>query len=191
MDPGDLGAWAAAWGRSWRLTFHQEALLDNLLADGPVVLGFWHEHLAVLGLVHAHRGFVGMVSQSRDGERLTGILQALGYDTIRGSSSAGARGVARAALRALERGKSVAVALDGPRGPRRHAARGAVAIARWSGRPLLLVGCSVGLGVRLPSWDRQVLPLPLSSVAVRYRLAPARHVGRALSGLCVSGPSAP
>ena len=168
--------------------------LQRHLDDGPVILGFWHEHLAVLGPLHADRQFVGMVSRSRDGERLSSLLSVLGFETVRGSSSAGARAVARASLRALRGGRSLAIALDGPRGPRHEVAPGAAVLARWAQRPLLLVGCRAWPALRLRSWDRQCLPLPFAQIEVRYeRCGPyeSESVQGQLRSLCLSDPSEP
>lgn len=189
-----LGWVVRCWAASWRVRWRGAATLEQRLDDGPVVLGFWHEHLAILAPLHADRGFVGMVSRSRDGERLTHVLDLLGFQTIRGSTSTGARAAARAGLRALKEGHSLAIALDGPRGPRRTAAPGASTLAEWTGRSLVLVGCHAWPAVRLRSWDRQCLPLPFARVTVVYAssavLEPAA-VAQQLSDLSVSDPSAP
>ena len=182
------------WAWTWRVRWSGRSLLQTHLRDGPVILGFWHEHLAVLGPLHADRQLVGMVSRSRDGERLATLLAVLGFHTVRGSSSSGARAVARAALRALRGGRSVAIALDGPRGPRHQVAPGAMVLAGWADCPLLLVGCRVWPALRLPSWDRQCLPLPFARVDVRYALCgppETTAVEGQLTSLCLSAPSGP
>jgi lysophospholipid acyltransferase (LPLAT)-like uncharacterized protein len=188
------GRLVRGWTHTWRVRRSNAHRLEGLLEDGPVVLGFFHEHLTALAPVHADRGFVGMVSQSTDGERLSRLLSQLGYHTVRGSTSKGARAVARQGLRALESGRSLAIAVDGPRGPRRTVAPGAAMLARWSGRPLVLVGCRVWPALRLSSWDRQMIPAPLATVDVAYAVA-ATHTGhgiaRQLTELALSGPIAP
>ena len=188
-----LGRIVRLWAGSWRVQRRTAPMLDRLLDEGPVVLGFWHEHLAILAPLHADRGFVGMVSRSRDGERLTQILSRLGFRTVRGSTSMGARGAARAGLRALRQGQSVAIALDGPRGPRHQVASGAPTLARWAECPLLLVGCHAWPAIRLHSWDRQCLPLPFARITVTYGVCgagEASEVACHLSELCLSDPSA-
>lgn len=156
------------WSATWRVRRHDATVLRQSLQDGPVVLAFWHEDLAVLGPLHADRDFVGMVSQSRDGERLSGVLEQLGYRTVRGSTSKGARAVALATLRALKMGRTVALAVDGPRGPRRQVQPGAERLGKLAKRPVVLVACAAWPAVRLSSWDRQRLPLPFARVEVVY-----------------------
>ena len=190
FENGRLARWVRRWSATWHVSREGHLRVENLLSDGPVVLAFWHEDLAVLGPLHADRGFVGMVSRSADGERLSALLAGLGYTMVRGSSSSHARSVARAGLRALRSGRSVAVAVDGPRGPRRQVSPGAPTLARWGRVPLVLVGCSVSPALRLGSWDRQRLPAPFARVRVRYRVAaPRDDLGRELGQLGISGPS--
>ena len=186
-----VGRGLRAWAATWRVQRSGHHRLVRLLEDGPVVLGFWHEDLAVLGPLHADRGFVGMVSRSDDGGRLAEVLATLGYDTVRGSSSRGARAVALAGMRALRAGRSLAIAVDGPRGPRRSVQPGAWALAEWAGRPLVLVGCAASPAVRLGSWDRQRLPAPGARVHVSYGVAHSGHPGRLRRELEVLGLTAP
>ena len=189
-----MGGLVRLWASTWRVRREPALLLECLLDEGPVVLGFWHENLAVLAPLHADRQFVGMVSRSRDGERLAQLLTRLGFHTVRGSTTTGARAVARAGLRALRGGRTVAIALDGPRGPRHHVSPGAPTLARWTDRPLVLVGCRAWPAVRLSSWDRQCLPLPFARITVTYAVCSAREpaaVGHHLTQLCLTGPSVP
>jgi len=185
------GAIVRAWSATWHVRWSGQQRLAHLLEDGPVVLGFWHEDLAVLGPLHADRSFVGMVSRSADGQRLADLLTLLGYTTVRGSTSSHARAVALAGMRALRAGRSLAVAVDGPRGPRRVVSPGAAALARWAGVPLVLVGCHATPAVRLGSWDRQRIPAPFASVRVSYRVASEGiPIRRTLEELAATDPTA-
>ncbi len=171
-----VGLWLAArllraWASTWRVVCENADLEAHCLAEGPAIYAFWHEYLFVLGLVHRDRNIVGVVSQSRDGAQLSTLLARLGYGLVRGSTSRGARAVARQCLRCLEDGHSVALAVDGPRGPRRVAAPGATFLARVGKRPLLAVRADAAWVVRLPTWDKQAIALPFSRVSVRYSLA--------------------
>ena len=109
-----------------------------------------------------------MVSRSGDGDLLAEILGDYGYALIRGSSSRGALSAVRAGLRALNHGKMVAIALDGPRGPAHVAQPGAEALARRHGVPLVLTTVRAR-GIRLNTWDHFLIPLPFSRVHLSYR----------------------
>ena len=56
----------------------------------------------------------------------------------------------------------MAITPDGPRGPARIAAHGAVALARLSGRPILPLSWSASSCWRAGGWDRMMIPKPFS-----------------------------
>ena len=74
------------------------------------------------------------------------------------------------------RGRSVALAVDGPRGPARTVQAGAAALSAFTGRPVVCTVVACRWALALPSWDGMMIPLPLARVEVRYRLleAPGR-----------------
>src|SRR3569832_960314 len=75
-------------------------------------LSFFHGHqMALLGGRRFAPGAVVLVSHSRDGDLQAGVMTALGFSVVRGSSS---RGGAKA-LSARVRGPSTASAIDAPR----------------------------------------------------------------------------
>lgn len=145
---------------TWRVHTHgREAI------TGPVVYAFLHGDLLPLTLIHRDEGVVGMVSRSRDGERLSAILGHLGYRTVRGSSS---RGGARAALEASREGGSVAIAVDGPRGPAGVPKPGAAWIAAERGVPMMAVAVACPMSWRLSTWDGFRIPFPFARLDVTY-----------------------
>jgi len=62
-----------------------------------------------------------------------------------------------------------ALAVDGSRGPRRRLKRGAVALARAWGRPIVLARVAARPSLRLPTWDRLALPLPFARIRLDLR----------------------
>ena len=110
------------------------------------------------------RGFLVMVSLSRDGELLAGALPALGLGAVRGSSSRRGREALGECAAKLSEGHSVALAVDGPRGPAYQPKAGAAVLSARSGRPILLLAASARPALRLGSWDRMAVPWPLSRV---------------------------
>jgi lysophospholipid acyltransferase (LPLAT)-like uncharacterized protein len=153
-----------AW--TWRVRVGGDA------ARGPVVYAFWHGLQLPLVALHRDRGIVGMASQSRDGELLAGVISRLGFGTIRGSSSQGGSMALRASVRALRDGHSVALAVDGPRGPRHHVHPGALAAAQMASVALVAVRCRARPALRLSSWDRFCIPLPFALVEVEHIAVP-------------------
>ena len=113
-----------------------------------------------------NRGIVVMTSRHRDGDYIAEVIQRLGYEAARGSSSRGSLGATREALAALRSGKDVGFAIDGPRGPRYVAKRGPTYIAWKSGHPILPFNVSVKRKWRLKSWDHFQIPKPFSRANV-------------------------
>ena len=98
------------------------------------------------------------------------IVQNLGYSVIRGSSTHGATNV-RHLLAPLREGHFVGMALDGPRGPALQVKQGSPWLAKSSGRPLWLIDAKYGAHITLKTWDKFVLPLPLTSIDIEIKLS--------------------
>lgn len=152
-------------------TCHYE---EHRRAGRPVLFVFWHDQLLPLVHVHRHEGVRVLVSEHADGEYIARVLERQGFETARGSSTRGGRRGLRELLRAAKAGRDVAIAPDGPRGPRHRFKEGAVAAARLLGVPLVPVVAAARSGWRLASWDRFLIPRPFSRVRVLY--GPARTV---------------
>ena len=133
--------------------------------DGPCIYAFFHRALPGVLRPYAASGCVPLISLSRDGDWLTAFVQTLGYRGIRGSSSRGGAQALGALLQVLEEGRSVAIAVDGPRGPAGHAHSGALRLAALSGRPILPVATATR-GFQLGTWDRMRIPIPGSRVVI-------------------------
>jgi len=169
------GAALRLLGRTLRFRREGEAELLETLATGcPVLMCGWHEHLTLGSCDLAHYGPTIMISQSRDGDRVTRIAESVGWRVVRGSSS---RGGARALLqlvRFLEGGGFACHLVDGPRGPRHELKPGLLMMAQRSRATLIPAVYAAKWHWRPHSWDRQVIPLPFTRAAVRY--LPARCV---------------
>jgi lysophospholipid acyltransferase (LPLAT)-like uncharacterized protein len=185
----EVAAWLlAAWLRlvhattRWRFT-NLDAATALWAANEPFILAFWHERLPLLA-GHAlgaqpNRPPVPVhviISAHRDGRLIARVIGHFGLGSVAGSSTRGGAGALRGLLRLLASGACVAITPDGPRGPRRVAEPGVVALAQLSGRAVLCVGASTSRHHRLRSWDRTMLPLPFARGMVV--LAEPIHVPR-------------
>ena len=133
-----------------------------------VIYAFWHGHLLYLMYRYRGSGVYILVSQSRDGELLSRILQHFGMPTIRGSSSRGSRRSLLELVRRARAGASAALAPDGPRGPRHRAQSGIITLAQLTEIPIIPVAVGARWKIEFQSWDRFLLPLPYSRVVVAY-----------------------
>jgi lysophospholipid acyltransferase (LPLAT)-like uncharacterized protein len=150
-----------------------EQHLDAVLARHPSFLPvYWHQHhiFCARYLLRAQAGRrlrTGfLVSPSVDGELGAMVVRRLGGAVVRGSSSnTGAQALKDYFNALIKEGISPALNPDGPRGPRFRCKPGAVLLGQMSGRPLLpLAYCASR--ARLVAWDKFVLPLPFSRIAV-------------------------
>jgi lysophospholipid acyltransferase (LPLAT)-like uncharacterized protein len=159
----------SALARTWRYSVLNEDALRRLRADGrPFIFSLWHGHL--LPLLWHHRGsrVAILISEHRDGELIARAAQWLGYNLVRGSTTRGAERALLSLVRELKAGREVAVTPDGPRGPARKFAPGALIAAQRSGAPILPVAASADRAWRLGSWDRFVIPKPFARITVAY-----------------------
>lgn len=154
---------------TWRVRFTFDEGVRDLRARGvPFIFVLWHGELLPLLYVHRGRGIAALISEHSDGELIAQVVERLGYRTVRGSTS---RGAARALVgleRAAREGCTLAITPDGPRGPARSFAPGAMVVAQRSGLPLVGVSVHASRAWRLRSWDRFTIPKPFATLRVGY-----------------------
>jgi lysophospholipid acyltransferase (LPLAT)-like uncharacterized protein len=163
------GAFLRTLGATWRFrAINDEPFRALRAAKKPFIFILWHGQLLPLLYRHRREGVAVLISEHGDGEIIARIAMSLGYETVRGSSS---RGAARALLglaRAVEEGHDLAITPDGPRGPAKSFAPGALVIAQRTGVPLIAATASVTSAWRLNSWDRFIIPRPFARITVSY-----------------------
>jgi lysophospholipid acyltransferase (LPLAT)-like uncharacterized protein len=102
-----------------------------------------------------------LVSRHRDGELIAQLLRMLRGHAIRGSTDRGGVAALRQMMR-HSRYRHLALAVDGPRGPRRVIPPGAIYLASRTGMPIIPVGMAYSACWRANSWDRTAVPKPFS-----------------------------
>jgi hypothetical protein len=134
----------------------------------PVIFVLWHAQLLPLLHHHRHEGVVALVSEHADGEYITRIIRHDGFDTVRGSSTRGAAKGLKGLVRAARAGRSLALTVDGPRGPAHVFKPGALAAAQITGLPILPLAAGVSSAWRAGSWDGFMIPKPFSTIRIEY-----------------------
>jgi lysophospholipid acyltransferase (LPLAT)-like uncharacterized protein len=156
-------------GRTWRIRVSDDADVRRLRAERqPIVFTLWHGELLPLLYHHRREHVAVLISEHGDGEIIARIAERLGYRTVRGSTS---RGAARAILelaRVLGEGHDLAITPDGPRGPNRSFAPGALVVAQRTGAPMIGAAVVASSAWRLRSWDRFMIPRPFARVSIAY-----------------------
>jgi lysophospholipid acyltransferase (LPLAT)-like uncharacterized protein len=131
---------------------------------GPALYVFWHEYLLLPVHARPNCRLTMLTSQHEDAEVLAQVARYIGMDVIRGSSY---RGGVSALLKLIQKGRgtSLAVATDGPRGPRRQLAQGCVYLSSRLQIPVVLIGIGYERPWRIRrAWDQFAIPRPFSRV---------------------------
>ncbi len=154
------------WGRTARYDRKGLEHLDVARREGGIIVS-WHDMLLTAAYVVRDRNIIGLVSPVWEGEIIARLLKGLGFGLIRGSSIFSPTGGLRTCVRRLKQGEVVATILDGPQGPPRVIKNGAIYLAALSGRRIFPMALAASPSLRMPSWDRHLLALPFSRIAVR------------------------
>jgi lysophospholipid acyltransferase (LPLAT)-like uncharacterized protein len=123
---------------------------------------FWHDRIVLATWFWRRRGIVVMTSRSFDGEYIARFIQRFGYGAARGSSSRGGEAALERMAECLAHGIDAGFTIDGPRGPRYVAKRGAVRLAAMSGEPVLPFCIAPRRFWTCPSWDKLQIPRPFT-----------------------------
>ena len=126
------------------------------------ILCLWHDRIFGGTYFLRNRKIVVITSQSLDGEYIARFLKRFGYGTIRGSSTRGGVKALVEMVRGMRSGLSMAFTVDGPRGPRYEAKKGAVLLAKKTGNPMLPFSVDLQRHWTVHSWDRMQIPKPFT-----------------------------
>jgi lysophospholipid acyltransferase (LPLAT)-like uncharacterized protein len=157
--------------------------LDRLQADGTAaILSYWHQMHIVCGRYLMGRARDGLkvtflTSPSVSGEVPAAIIRRWGAGVLRGSSRRSAGQALKDMFDVLVSGKtSLVITPDGPTGPLHEFKPGTIMLARMTKAPIVLVAYAARPCIRWNSWDRFIVPLPFSRVAIAiaepYRVPP-------------------
>ena len=152
-----------AWCASWRKDVTDLARLDRFLAEEQrVLVAFWHgKYFPLFVLLEGRAGTV-LVGRSFRGEVIARLCRRFGF----GAEFVSSPGAARAPDH-LNFAGTIALALDGPLGPRHVVKHGLIRMA--SEHRFTIVPVSVASApkvVQSRRWDLRELPLPFARIAV-------------------------
>ena len=128
----------------------------------------WHNRIFAGTYFLRHRKIVVITSQSLDGEYIARFLKRLGFGTIRGSSTRGGVKALVEMIRSMRHGLAMAFTVDGPRGPRYSAKKGAVMLAKKTGNPMLPFTVELENFWTINSWDKLQIPKPFTGARFVY-----------------------
>lgn len=145
-------------------------------SPGPAIYCVWHNRLPLcmttyFGYIKKHNqssGLAVMVSASKDGGFLSGILECFGVQPVRGSTSRRGHQALRELTTWAKSGYDLAITPDGPRGPCYVVQEGIISLAQLTERPIVPVSYNLDWKIRINSWDKFQIPLPLSRCEIIY-----------------------
>jgi len=158
------------WSRTVRIQFVNKSIPDRFASAGEnVIYAFWHGRQFLLFHNHRHTGIVVPASESRDGEIQARILKRFGFDVVRGSSKRKGDRALLGLVDGLRRGRSLALAVDGPRGPIYEAKQGVTYLAGKLNKQIIPVSTSAKRYRILEKiWDKYLLPMPFTTGVIMY-----------------------
>ncbi|MEI6846239.1 MAG: lysophospholipid acyltransferase family protein [Candidatus Firestonebacteria bacterium] len=128
----------------------------------PALYAFWHSRILTSVYYYRNRNIHTLVSLNRDGEVIDRVMQKLGYQNVRGSSSKDGFRALLGLKQVLKNGNYVAITPDGPRGPKQKAQLGALTLAKISGVPVVSFAFDAKRKWVLKSWDNFIIPKPFT-----------------------------
>lgn len=166
------------WERTLRYEVDDPAGLLGRPATEPGIGAIWHNRLLVLPFVlrrfFPDRNGAALISASRDGAWIAALVQRIGFDVVRGSSSRQGVSAMLQLATVIESGRDVVITPDGPRGPAYQLGPGIILLAQTSEAPVFPLNLEYSSCWRLKNWDRFILPRPFSKI--RVILGSAHHV---------------
>jgi lysophospholipid acyltransferase (LPLAT)-like uncharacterized protein len=134
----------------------------------PFIVAFWHGSLLMQPFIfdkfYPNNNVKSMSSHHSDGEMMTKMLNLLGIQTIRGSSSKGGVRVLLNAISELKNNTCVAITPDGPRGPIYGIADGIIAISQKTNSDIYYFSYKATKYWQLKSWDKFIVPKPFGTI---------------------------
>jgi len=150
---------------------------SGLLTHTPqrsCIFAFWHNRIFLMPYLfrkHWHSRqrdrVVVLVSASKDGEKLAGVLSKFDLICVRGSSSRRGKEALRELTSLVNDGYDAGITPDGPRGPKYHCHDGVISLARITQAPIIPVSYDVSRKITVNSWDNFMVPLPFARATLR------------------------
>ena len=140
----------------------------------PFIMAFWHGRLLLMPHLWERKGNAHvLIGFHRNGELIARMIAPFGIGAVRGWHRAGGKEALQKLAEAYFEGggQTLGFTPDGPHGPRYVSKMGMAQLSRKFNIPILWASTSANPCLRLPVWDRFLIPLPFSKAYVHW--APA------------------
>lgn len=157
--------------KTTRWTFRgQEEVYALLKDDQSIIVSFWHNQMALCPFAWFQGyPFRMLISPHFDGIIISDVVRYFGIETIYGSSSKETFSAVRSLLKALQKGQSIGITPDGPKGPRETVKEGIAVLALLSQKPVFCLSVLTRHFSLRSSWDHFKIPLPFSKGIVMWK----------------------
>jgi len=148
---------------SYRFELHGDTPTPHLLA-------FWHKDILTSFFANNRKPYSVLISNSKDGDFATRVIEAFGHSGIRGSSSKNGKEAMHTIIDAMKKGKlNVGITIDGPRGPALTPKFGIFEISRQTQVPIApVIIVNESKFIFKKAWDKFELPYPFSKIHAYY-----------------------
>ena len=150
------------------LSCRKEYHIPKTISKSPFLVAFWHGEILMNPFMYKKIfkdvNMSLLISDHFDGEMIAKSVSYFGFDTIRGSSTRGGIKALKESFRKIDKGFSIAITPDGPKGPRHSVADGIVAIAQKKELEIVTFNYSASSFWQMKSWDKFIIPKPFSKL---------------------------
>ena len=162
--------------RTCRVGYVGKDLEERLTGESGVVFAYWHRYAQFYYFFAENRHHSMMISHKDGGELGARCMDEVGVVAVRGApkkiSKSSGRIKQKQGMEALatlqdmiREGKyHTGLTVDGPSGPELKMKNGAIALARDTGAPILVMTMAARPKFRLFTWDRMWITAPFSKV---------------------------
>jgi len=144
--------------------------VDKLRSEGKSwIYAIWHTNVLFSPYLNRGQKVNVMISSSRDGELINGVVYRFGNRAIRGSTSRGGIKALKSLIEELKKGYPAALTPDGPRGPAFQLQHGIIIAASRSQSPIIPFHYEARRQwIAEKSWDKHRIPKPFTTIVIRY-----------------------
>ncbi len=140
------------------------------IPNQPCLLVTWHGEMLLMPFFFTEQNTQNkqvkvIASPHGDGQIIASIIKKFpNSDIIYGSSHKNPIKTLLSAFCELKKGHDIAIALDGPKGPRHSVSNGVVALSQKFNTPIVTFNCKAKKYWQFKSWDKMFLPKPFSEI---------------------------
>ena len=138
--------------------------------EGQFILSILHCHQCIVYGIKDKEKFYVLISSSNDGEIVSKAIEIFKLKSIRGSSKRHGVSAALTIIDKLKEGNSLAIMVDGPRGPFGVVKEGIINVAKNSGVPIIPVAwhSKDKTFLKFNTWDRFRIPFGFCRTIALY-----------------------